>query len=151
MTSEKVQPMGLDDDVQAEEQTPRDVDGIPYCKKHHCRMKQTSGGKGATKYYSCPVKSPKCDQKAQIVKTAFPTVVPPHPTRCQNCAKIDGNADAAPYCTLDESASSPAMVILKCPVCGHKSGSMPTPTLAAQQLAARARVQRADDASLGDR
>ena len=51
----------------AQESTPvaKDEDGVPYCAKHHCRMKMSSGGKAGSPvaYYKCPVDG--CEEKGK--------------------------------------------------------------------------------------
>ncbi len=127
-------PMTLDDNVDSIDAMPaKDVDGIPYCRKHHCRMKQKSGGKkeSPTVYYGCPV--PKCKEKSQIIKTTHPGVVPAQPQPCPRCSK---GAEPA-FCERDEHSSTAASVILRCPDCGWKSSALAVPQLAAAHFARR--------------
>lgn len=143
------EPMGLDDEPQAAETAPaKDVDGIPYCRKHHCRMKQVSGGRkgNATAYYACPVKD--CDCKQQIIKTNRPGVVPPQPMTCPPCENL---RKTEVVCERDDKASTASMVILRCPNCGWKSGGMAVPTLAAAHFAHRERPQRSPEPEIGER
>jgi len=104
----------------------RDNDGIPYCRKHHCRMKRASGGKknSATKYYSCPV--PDCEERGQVVRTPHERVVPPAPLACPRCSKHGKEV----FCERDRHAT-PMAVVLKCPACGWKSNALASPQLAA--------------------
>src|SRR5512137_2557203 len=71
----------------------KDQDGVPYCLKHHCRMKSSSGGKkgSVAAYYSCPV--PGCDHKAKRIRTVKESIVPPAPLACPRCAR---NKPSAP-------------------------------------------------------
>jgi len=122
------EPMSLDDSVVETDSTPaKDVDGIPYCRAHHCRMKQKSGGKkgSRTAYYSCPV--PGCGEKSQMIKTKHPGVVPPQPLVCARCSDKKKKV----YCERDKDCSTAAAVILRCPSCGWKSNTMAVPQLAA--------------------
>lgn len=123
----------------------KDVDGIPFCRKHHCRMTQVSGGrKGNPKsYYKCRVAG--CDETAQHIKTNNEGVVPREPQACPRCSKVGKPV----YCERDPKASTAAMAVLKCPSCGWKSTAMVMPQLAAAQLAAR-RPQPLE-ANVGDR
>lgn len=148
MSAAESLPMQLDDSVQPVETSPaKDVDGIPYCRKHHSRMTIASGGKknGATVYYKCPV--PNCDQKQQIIKTKNPGVVPPQPLPCPRC-----NRGKTPViCERDEKCSTPASVILKCPECGWKSSAMAVPQLAAAHFAQRERGPKPPIEEIGRR
>ena len=147
-------PMGLDDEPDASgasggppmiddniedvaESTPKDVDGVPYCKRHHCRMVQYSGGgkENPKAYYKCPV--PKCpEDRAQMIKTPRECVVPPKPLTCSRCTNRTG---VPVYCERDDHVSTAAAVVLKCPGCGWKSNTLAVPQLAAAHLA---RLQR---------
>lgn len=124
-------PMALDDDVQPVDPKPRDNDGVPYCPKHHCRMKQVSGGKkdSPTVYYKCPAGS--CDERDQRIKTANENVVPPQPLACPRCTGSKGPI----YCEKDAKSSTAAAVVLKCPCCGWKSNMMAVPQFAAAHAA----------------
>lgn len=140
-------PMALDESADAIDATPaKDNDGVPYCPKHHCRMKQSSGGKkGAIiAYYTCPVAD--CDAKSKMIRTNHPGVVPPQPLCCPRCSK----GDASVYCERDAHASSAAAVILKCPSCSWKSGAMAVPQLAAAHFASM-KPRRAPEPGVGDR
>jgi hypothetical protein len=112
----------------------RDNDGIPYCRKHHCRMKRASGGKknSPTKYYSCPV--PHCEERGQVVRTPHERVVPPAPLACPRCSRRGEEV----FCERDLKATAMA-VVLRCPACGWKSNAMASPQLAAMHAA---QVQR---------
>lgn len=126
--------MGLDDSPQitdAAETAAKDVDGIPYCRVHHCRMIQSSGGKSDNPktYYKCKVA--KCTETARIIKTSKPSIVPDQPLGCPRCSK-----DNSPMiCERDQKSSTAACVILKCPACGWKSTAMVVPQLAAAHFA----------------
>lgn len=145
MTTTDNEPMGLDDDPQAAEQPSKDVDGIPYCRDHHCRMKQASGGKKGqrTAYYACPVKG--CEAKQQVVKTQLPGVVPPTPLACPRCK----GRKQVEFCQRDQDRSTAAMVILQCPSCGWRSSGFAVPHLAAAQFARG--PQRSVESGVGDR
>ena len=126
--------MTLDDSVETLDSEPaKDNDGVPYCRLHHCRMKQSSGGrKGSpSAYYSCPV--PKCGEKSQKIKTRRESVVPSKPVICPRCSKGDDPS----FCERDPKCSTAASVILKCPRCGWKSVAMAVPQLAAAHFARR--------------
>lgn len=133
-----------DDESSEEGIAPKDEDGVPYCRKHHCRMKYSSGGKkgSATKYYQCPVA--KCPEKAQIIRTPKVSVVPPQPLKCPRCSK----GKRSVFCERDANLSTPASVILRCPKCTWKSNAMAVPALAAQHLMHR---PSAEVAEIGDR
>jgi hypothetical protein len=141
--------MTLDDEIDstAAPTTPKDVDGIPYCTVHHCRMKQSSGGKkdSPTVYYKCPVKG--CKAEAKCVKTRQEGVVPPQPLPCPRCSKSNNDI----YCERDDKVSTAGRVILKCPDCGWKSNALVDPRLAAAQLSHRERKVEATAAGVGDR
>lgn len=126
------EPLGLDDDLTAADAQPaKDNDGIPYCRTHHCRMKQTSGGKkGApTAYFGCPVKG--CKQTQQMIKSDKPGVVPAQPQECPHCKR----RKKVVFCERDERGSSAMMVILKCPECNWRSSGFAVPQLAAAHFA----------------
>ena len=130
--------MGLDDvgdgvPSEVDSRPAKDADGIPYCKKHHCRMKAYSGGgkSNPKSYYKCTVEG--CGETDQKIKTTRDSVVPHNPLACPRCS---GRSAKEPvYCERDEQASTSAMVILKCPRCGWKSGAMVVPHLAAAHFA----------------
>lgn len=139
----QTEPMTMDD---IEPEMPaKDADGIPYCRKHHCRMEQASGGKknSPTAYYRCKVAD--CKEKAQKVKTPNPAVVPAQPIACPRCSK----SNKPVHCERDPKASTAAMVILKCPACGWKSSGLVVPQLAAAHFARRGPV--IPIANIGDR
>ena len=146
MANSENQPIGLDDEaeVEAAPLTPKDNDGVPYCRKHHCRMKYSSGGKkgSPTAYYSCPV--PKCGETAQKIKTPDERVVPARPQACPRCSK--GKKEV--YCERDGHASAAGRVVLKCPLCGWKSAALAVPQLAAHYFARRPATPAE---SIGDR
>lgn len=128
------------EDAELEEQTrptaspaaPKDDDGVPYCAKHHCRMKQTSGGKAGSPvaYHACPVDG--CEEKAKRVKTARPSI-PAEPLLCPRCAGINPR----PIMERDAKVSTQMYTILKCTCCGHKSQPMPRPEFVANHAKAR--------------
>lgn len=126
-------PMMLDDVAPVDSAPAKDVDGIPYCRKHHCRMKMVSGGKKSspTAYYACPVRN--CDEKEKRIKTSVPGVVPPNPLACPRCSKGENHI----YAERDPASSTAASVILKCPSCGWKSTAFAVPQLAAAHFASR--------------
>ncbi len=132
--------MGLDDDdkdvkagtaTESSDAPAKDVDGIPYCRKHHCRMKQTSGGKKDTpqSYYGCPVS--RCKETAKHIRSKVESVVPAKPLACPRCS----TPKKAVHCERDVQRSTAAMVILKCPKCSWKSNGMAVPQLAAAHFA----------------
>jgi hypothetical protein len=127
------QGIGLDDAPAAgtPDENTRDVDGIPYCPMHHCRMIQASGARtdNPKAYYKC--KAPNCKATARVVKTPDPRVVPDRLQPCPRCSGKKGDV----ICERDPKASTAAMVILKCPVCGWKSTAMAVPQLAAAHFA----------------
>lgn len=109
--------------------TAKDEAGVPYCVKHHCRMKQTSGGKrgSAVAYYACPVDG--CEEKEKRIKTSKP-IIPAEPHICPRCSpKQIMNRDA--------SLSNMMYTILRCPACGYKSAPMPRPEFVANHAKAR--------------
>lgn len=124
-------PMALDESVETTVTPHRDVDGVPYCPKHHCRMEQASGGKkdSPTVYYKCKVRE--CDEKDQLVKTANENIVPPQPLACPRCTGSKGPI----YCEKDTKSSTAAAVVLRCPCCGWKSNMMAVPQFAAAHAA----------------
>lgn len=142
----QAEPMSLDDAIEEVDTAPaKDVDGIPYCREHHCRMKVASGGKkgSPTNYYACPVDD--CEERQQIIKTKVPGIVPPAPLACPRCSKERGEV----ICSRDKDCSTPSAVILKCPECGWKSNTMVVPHLAAAHMNARRAPMEA--MGIGDR
>lgn len=122
----------------------KDNDGIPYCRKHHCRMKRASGGKkgSPTVYYSCAVAG--CDERGQKVKVPNERIVPTAPLACPRCSK-----DGKPvYAERDQKNSTAMAVVLKCPSCGWKSNAMAAPQFAAMQSSRRNGMP---SANIGDR
>jgi hypothetical protein len=99
--------------------------------KHHCRMVQASGGGGDNPkvYYKCKVRG--CEAKANVIRTDDPRVVPKEPQLCPRCSSKKGGV----ICERDTRVSTPAMVILQCPVCGWKSTGLASPSLAAAHFA----------------
>lgn len=148
-------PTDFDDDVidEAEETTTtselstgsespaagKDEAGIPYCVKHHCRMKQVSGGKkgSSVAYYKCPVDG--CEEKAKRIKWKK-AIVPTEPHLCPRCV----NVSPRPIMARDPKLSTGFYTILKCPCCGHKSAPMPRPEFVASHAASRGQVQEED-------
>jgi len=119
----------------------KDVDGIPYCVLHHCRMKQYSGGTKKAAYYRCPVAD--CEQTGKTIKTRFESVIPPQPLACPRCS------DRKPvFCERDEKNSNAAMTILVCPACNWRSSAMVRPELAAAEFG---RKNRAPVEEIGSR
>jgi len=100
----------------------RDEDGVPYCVKHHCRMKQTSGGKKGSPaaYFACPVDG--CTEKAKRIKTKK-AIIPSEPHLCPRCV----NVSPRPIMARDDKLSNAMYSILKCPCCGYKTAPMPRP------------------------
>jgi DNA-directed RNA polymerase subunit M/transcription elongation factor TFIIS len=132
-------------EVRDEPGTPKDTDGIPYCKHHHCRMKRSSGGRrdSPTTYYKCAVA--KCKETAQIIKTKLSRVVPVEPVTCPRCS-----TDKSPVaCERERKFSNNATVVLECPRCKWKTNPMPTPQMAAQLILNR--PGRRVEAGIGDR
>lgn len=132
------EPMGLDDHV--EPAVAKDLDGIPYCRKHHCRMTQTSGGaKGSRKaYYKCPVA--KCDETGVRIKTTIEGLVPKDPVECPRCKVV---------CERDVKRSTPASVVLSCPECNWGSPAFASPQFAAAHMGRRSVLQH--EANVGER
>jgi hypothetical protein len=124
-------PMTLDDAPLSADIIAKDADGIPYCRVHHCRMIQSSGGKADNPktYYKC--KANGCVETARIIKTPDPRVVPDRLQACPRCSRDKGQV----ICERDQKSSTAAMVILKCPSCGWKSSAMAVPQLAAALFA----------------
>jgi DNA-directed RNA polymerase subunit RPC12/RpoP len=123
----------------------KDVDGIPYCRDHHVRMKRYSGGKkgSPTVYYKCPVKG--CECKEQIINTKRDSVVPKEPVQCPHCS----TPDRPVVCSKSKEHSSHGAVVLQCPECGWKSGKLAIPSLAAQHF--EGRRMRVEPMGIGDR
>lgn len=115
-----------------ESQPTTTEDGIPYCPKHHCQMKQTSGGKAGSlvAYFGCPVDG--CHATGKRIK-AKRSVVPAEPLTCHRCASVS----PLPIMERDEKASTAMYTILKCPVCQHKSQPLPRPEFAERHAEAR--------------
>ena len=114
------------DDEQA---SGKDESGTPYCIRHHCRMKQTSGGGRGTKaaYFACPVKG--CDEKAKRVKTNKESSIPNGPQCCPRCSKGKKRV----VLERNKKISSTFYTVLQCPDCGFRSQPMPRPEFIAQQ------------------
>ncbi len=111
----------------------KDENGIPYCRKHHVRMKQTSGGKKGSQvaYHSCPVAD--CQETSKRIKTMNESSVPSKPQHCPRCS-----TDKKPI-VLERSPrhSTGYYTILQCPACQFKSTPMPRPEFIAAQKRAR--------------
>lgn len=105
-------------------------DGTPYCTKHHCKMKQSSGGpKGSPiAYFKCPVET--CEETGKKVRASVRSVIPSDPQTCPRC-------ESKPVLERDAKLSRGAYTILRCPVCSHKSAPMPRPELVASHERAR--------------
>ena len=110
----------------------KDVDGVPYCRIHHCRMKSRSGAaksKGKD-YYACPVDG--CEERGIRIRSVA-TIVPPSPLPCPRCA-----TDKKPvYCERDPKRSTATGVVLVCPKCRYNAGMYAVPQLEAMRLARR--------------
>lgn len=145
-TNTQTTAMSLDDNPEPVEVMPaKDNDGVPYCRKHHCRMKaKSSGSQGSpTTYYGCPV--PKCKETAQKIRTNNSNVVPSAPQKCSRCSK----PKKAVFCERDNDSSTAASVILKCPKCGWKSNALAVPQIAAAHFARSSSV--IPESMVGDR
>lgn len=119
----------------------KDADGVPYCSKHHCRMKAASSGKKGSRlaYYSCQVEG--CTETDKRIKTQKEGVVPSTPQECPRCSR----PKASVYCERDMVASTAASVILRCPACGWKSNALAVPQLAAALIARHERRQESNE------
>jgi len=123
----------------------RDVDGVPYCAKHHCRMKMASGaGKTTGKdYYRCPV--PECTERGVRIRTIREQIIPAQPLKCPRCSKDESIV----YCEADLGRSTSVGVVLKCPHCGYSPGMFVRPQLEAERLSGAKRNE--DVPGVGDR
>ena len=103
----------------------KDGDGVPYCVKHHCRMKQYNGGKAGSPvaYFKCLADG--CDERAKKIKVV--KSVPGEPLTCHRCASLTPQ----PVMEREASVSTLMYTILKCPCCGHKSAPLPRPEFVA--------------------
>lgn len=135
----------VDPQQSSEPDAAKDIDGIPYCRTHHCRMIRNSGGKkgSPTTYYKCPVND--CDATAQIIKTQRESVVPTEPIACPRCSSKDKKV----ICSRDQRLSNTAFVVVKCPKCNWKSNTLAVPNFALQRFAGR-RSSRVSE-GIGDR
>lgn len=129
-------PTDFEDEIledQLETPAPKDENGVPYCLKHHCRMKQTSGGKkGApAAYYQCPVDG--CSETAKRIKTNNESSIPAEPQFCPRCSKGKDSV----VLERSQKNSTPYYSILICSHCSFKSSPMPRPEFVAAQKAAR--------------
>ena len=123
---------------------PKDLDGVPYCPLHHCRMLATSSGKKGSRktYYACQVEG--CSETGTKIRSGE-KAVPNRPQICPSCtAKGDEVA-----CERDRRGSNAARVVLKCPVCGWHTSPMATPQLAA--LGEQRRRRTAGPDKIGER
>jgi hypothetical protein len=113
----------------------KDEAGIPYCAKHYCRMRQTSGGKAGSpvSYFKCPVEG--CEEKAKRVKSPR-SVIPSEPLTCPRCAGLK----PVPVMARADKISTAMYTILQCPTCGHKSAPLPRPEFAANHARSRGQV-----------
>jgi hypothetical protein len=137
-------PTDFDDEitdapVAQEPMADKDEDGIPYCVKHHCRMRQTSGGKkgSSVAYFACPVDG--CNEKAKRIKIKK-AIVPTEPHLCPRCHNISPR----PVMERDANYSNMMYTILKCPCCGHKSAPMPRPEFVDNHARSRKMVESED-------
>lgn len=121
-----------------------DVDGIPYCKKHHCRMRATSGASDQrrTAYYACPVKG--CDEQAKVIKSKDERIVPKSPQLCPRCKSRGQDV----VCERDANVSTAMYTVLRCPECGWKSTSFARPEMV---LVERRRRNQTEPEGLGSR
>jgi hypothetical protein len=117
----------------------KDEDGVPYCVKHHCRMKQTSGGKkgSSVAYFACPVDG--CKEKGKRIKTTKP-IIPTEPHLCPRCVSVSPR----PIMERDDKTSNAMYTILKCPCCGYKSNPMPRPEFVQNHAEARNKIVEPD-------
>jgi len=116
----------------------RDNDGVPYCRKHHCRMRVVSGaGKTRGKdYLACPVEG--CDERGTKIRNATDRMVPSSPVMCPRCQCA---------CVRHDRLSDHAGVVLVCPKCKFSPGKFALPQLEV----ARQVPRRADVPGVGDR
>lgn len=123
----------------------KDQDGVPYCVRHHCRMKHASSGRKGSKvaYYKCPVKG--CDETAKRIKTGREQSIPTEPRCCGRC--VDGKGDPV-VMERDDRLSKPFYSILRCPACQAKTEPLPRPEFVASHGVARRRQHVPD---VGDR
>ncbi len=119
-----------------------DVDGVPYCRKHHVRMRRTSGGTGKKVYYKCPVEG--CDARGQVIRTKVKKIVPQKVTICPRC-----KGDIV--CERNERLSDAMKVILTCPGCSWNSGALTLPHVEAGRLATKSLANRRREPDLGER
>lgn len=135
----------FDDEIEPQDPAPapavdKDQDGVPYCVKHHCRMKQTSGGKkgSVAAYFACPVAG--CEEKAKRIKISRP-IIPNEPHACPRCASLSPR----PIMERNARLSNAMYTILQCPTCGHKSAPMARPEFVQNHSAARNRMATEPD------
>ena len=117
----------------------KDEDGVPYCAKHHCRMKTASGGKKGSPvtYFACPVDG--CEEKAKRIKTTKP-IIPADPHPCPRCSGVSSR----PIMERNQKLSNAMYTILQCPCCGHKSAPMARPEFVHNHAASRNLVTEPD-------
>jgi len=132
----------LEEQTRPEQALPnvaKDEDGVPYCAKHHCRMKQYSGTKAGSSvaHYKCPATG--CEETGKRIR-AVAAKIPAEPLMCHRCAGLDPQ----PVMERDPKSSTPMYTILKCPVCNHKSGAMPRPEFVASHDRNRKQAPVAD-------
>lgn len=142
MTKGNALPTDFEDEYEPQDAVAtvdKDEDGVPYCVKHHCRMKQTSGGKkgSSVAYFACPVGG--CEEKAKRIKTSKP-IIPQEPHLCPRCVAISPR----PIMERDNKLSNAMYTILRCPCCGHKSAPMPRPEFVHNHAMSRGVVTEPD-------
>ena len=113
----------------------KDESGVPYCAKHHCRMRQTSAGKAGSPvaYFKCPAEG--CDEKGKRVKSTK-SVIPSEPCVCQRCARLDSRQ----VMERDVRLSTAMYTILRCPGCKGTSAPLPRPEFVENHARSRGRA-----------
>jgi NAD-dependent dihydropyrimidine dehydrogenase PreA subunit len=124
----------------------RDLDGMPYCVRHHCRMKQYSGRKRdrAAAHYVCPV--PGCNETAKLVRLGQRSI-PVEPMECPECRQR-GEKVFLERMPEDRTLRSSTSVRLWCPHCEYAVGPLALPNQAA---AYNQQVRRAAVGEIGHR
>ena len=104
----------------------KDLDGVPYCVRHHCRMTQYSGRTKSNPkaYYKCPV--PDCTETAKVVRHGQ-RAVPSAPLICPACF----NRGETRYMERESKLSTVSSVVLRCPHCEDRVGPLAMPNQAA--------------------